>query len=1031
MGSLEYQDSYERDSFLTQDSLDFTRHHFTLQLKPVLDQESYFTVNNGTTSVGTDFVRSTDIHTRHIYSPSGVVQVLTDLQAERCFSNSTQRFDELADQELVSKSQVNNYVLNYLANIEFNDSTLMNLIEEALENITIPAIGEEKINERIDDYRTNTLSSDVTDVVYTMTVNNDNSPLITSKILDSILEDYVQHIYIPDLPSLNREVSQLFDFPMGYFYLRLDDFVSNYVNTHVPDIVDTANVVYLSFLQDNYYTKEELLSGGFGSGSGSGNVSGNVTNTDHLLSKLEANDTYVKKSDFLTADGNVHFDYIIESNINIYKYAVNDIKTFVDCVQTDIEYTYTVQQSDINKIRVSGLLVDEATGAATIDNNVVRTQDRVLLLYPMRNMDIDQMDTVYNGVFVIDEIVDSNTVVLTRAIDFKSVSSVVNALIYVKSRSSRAAANGNSYIVTFPTSNELTFVMNQDAMIIIPFIVQDNTHGSMAYQDHTNVNITGGSIAVSQIRTSAIQAIDNDFTVHIPADKEFQVTSMIPGYTQQDPIFSVDEQGHVSAFQFAQMSDRNLKTNVQPIKSACETIQALEGKTFEWKDNNKNKRGRSYGFIAQEVEKVLPSTVSKTFAGNLTVDYNKVIPILTEAVKELYELVRATNSEPVPRSGTEQQQQQYQPIPESGTEQKQQQYQPVPRSGTLTEECNRVINVFPNPTETIVTTNVYSIGKTTNYMVNLASTALDDVTIEPLFISVENRQIYSIFTNSGQNTLDGVSISIDDIVLIKNSNDPKLNGVFKISGIQHVSFGRFSKCYRVDDFKTFEEMQHTTVIVSPSGFGGNGKGEQNIGISFTCILDALNDETFVLDTNQISFVSFGLNPRLGTMSTQDHHNVNITGGQITTDNFTTSNLFPFDNNTTISMNLNGSTIHDTFQVKNDSQDTIFSVDGTGKASAFEYYAPSDAKLKKNVSKITDSLNLLQKLQGVTFDWKKSNQSQGINYGFIAQDVAEHFPSLVHQRSDGFLAVDYSKVVSILVESVKDIGNMLKQTAKSE
>lgn len=1016
MGSLDYQDSYERDSYLTQESLDFTRHHFILQLKPVLDQESYFTVNDGTTSVGTNFIGSTDIHTRYIDSPSGVVEVRTDLRADRCFSNSTQTFNELADQELVSKQQVSHYVLNYLANIEFNDSTLMNLIEEALENITIPAIGEEKIREMIDDYRANTLGSDVTDVVYTMTVNNDNSPLITTKILDSILEDYVQHIYIPDLPSLNREVSQLFDFPMGYFYLRLDDFVSNYVNTHVPDLVDTANVVYLNFLQENYYTKEELLSGGFGSGSG--NVQGNVVNTDHLLSKLEASDTYVKKSDFLTADGNVHFDYTIESNINIYKYEVDDIKTFVDCVQTDVEYSYTVQ-SDINKIRVTGLVVDEATGAASIDNNVLRALDRVLILYPMRNTDTDQLDTVYNGIFIVDELLGPETVMMTRAIDFKSVASVVNALIYVRSRSPTASANGNSYIVTFPTSNDQTFVMNQDSMTIIPFIVQDNTHGSMAYQDHTNVNITGGSIAVSQIRTSAIQAIGNDFTVHIPADKQFQITSAISGYTQQDPIFSVDEQGHVSAFQFAQMSDKNLKTNVKPIQSALETVQALEGKTFEWKDNNKNKRGKSYGFIAQEVEKVLPSTVSKTFAGNLTVDYNKVIPILTEAIKELYELVKARNEVPE------------RPVTEKSTpEEIVPEGRPVFRA-TVQEECNRVINVFPNPTDTIVTTNVYSIGKTTNYMVNLASTDLDDVTMEPLFISVENRQIYSIFTNSGTNTLDGVSIEIDDIVLIKNSNDPKLNGVFKISGIQHVSFGRFSKCYRVDDFKTFGEMQHTTVIVSPSGFGGNGKGEQNVGISFTCILDALNEDSFELNTTQISFVSFGLNPKLGTMSTQDHNNVNITGGQITTNMFTTSNLFPYDNNNTISMNLNGSTINDTFQVKNDSQDTIFSVDGTGKASAFEYYAPSDAKLKKNVHKISDALDLLQKLQGVTFDWKKPNQPQGTNYGFIAQEVAEHFPSLVHQRTDGFLAVDYSKVVSILVESVKDIGNMLKQTAKSE
>lgn len=127
------------------------------------------------------------------------------------------------------------------------------------------------------------------------------------------------------------------------------------------------------------------------------------------------------------------------------------------------------------------------------------------------------------------------------------------------------------------------------------------------------------------------------------------------------------------------------------------------------------------------------------------------------------------------------------------------------------------------------------------------------------------------------------------------------------------------------------------------------------------------------------------------------------------------------------MNLKGSTVHDTFQVKNEMLDTIFSVDGTGKASAFEYYAPSDAKLKKNVQQITNALDLVHKLTGVTFDWKKASQNNGVNYGFIAQEVAEHFPSLVHKRSDGYMAVDYSKVVSILVESVKDIGNMLKNT----
>ncbi len=64
------------------------------------------------------------------------------------------------------------------------------------------------------------------------------------------------------------------------------------------------------------------------------------------------------------------------------------------------------------------------------------------------------------------------------------------------------------------------------------------------------------------------------------------------------------------------------------------------------------------------------------------------------------------------------------------------------------------------------------------------------------------------------------------------------------------------------------------------------------------------------------------------------------------------------------------------------------------------------------------------MRGVTFDWKDLD-SKNPNYGFIAQEVNMNFPSLVHTRSNGLLAVDYSKVVALPVEAVKDLGNMLK------
>jgi hypothetical protein len=76
-------------------------------------------------------------------------------------------------------------------------------------------------------------------------------------------------------------------------------------------------------------------------------------------------------------------------------------------------------------------------------------------------------------------------------------------------------------------------------------------------------------------------------------------------------------------------SDANLKTNIQPISNALEIATKLEGVKFEWKETNKP----SIGVIAQQIEEVLPELVST--AENKTVNYNGLIGVLIEAIKEL------------------------------------------------------------------------------------------------------------------------------------------------------------------------------------------------------------------------------------------------------------------------------------------------------------------------------------------------------------------------------------------------------------
>ena len=87
--------------------------------------------------------------------------------------------------------------------------------------------------------------------------------------------------------------------------------------------------------------------------------------------------------------------------------------------------------------------------------------------------------------------------------------------------------------------------------------------------------------------------------------------------------------GEVTAVDFNSTSDFNLKTNIHTVNNALETINALRGVSFDWKETGK----KSYGVIAQELEKVLPELVK----GNdpKTVSYSGIIGILIEAVKEL------------------------------------------------------------------------------------------------------------------------------------------------------------------------------------------------------------------------------------------------------------------------------------------------------------------------------------------------------------------------------------------------------------
>jgi hypothetical protein len=92
----------------------------------------------------------------------------------------------------------------------------------------------------------------------------------------------------------------------------------------------------------------------------------------------------------------------------------------------------------------------------------------------------------------------------------------------------------------------------------------------------------------------------------------------------------------------------------------------------------------------------------------------------------------------------------------------------------------------------------------------------------------------------------------------------------------------------------------------------------------------------------------------------------------------------------------------------------------GDVIAFSTTISSDLALKENIETVVDPIAMVNKLRGVTFDWKKEHKGSSI--GVIAQEVEKHFPELVEKHAlNGMKTVNYSALIGILIEAVKDLS----------
>ncbi len=103
----------------------------------------------------------------------------------------------------------------------------------------------------------------------------------------------------------------------------------------------------------------------------------------------------------------------------------------------------------------------------------------------------------------------------------------------------------------------------------------------------------------------------------------------------------------------------------------------------------------------------------------------------------------------------------------------------------------------------------------------------------------------------------------------------------------------------------------------------------------------------------------------------------------------------------------------------------YKLDVEGDIECTALHETSDDRLKTNISTLSNALNKVDQLRGVSFEWNEEAEAIGAStgkkqIGVLASEVEQVFPELVSTPENGYKSVDYTKLTAVLIEAVKEL-----------
>lgn len=157
-----------------------------------------------------------------------------------------------------------------------------------------------------------------------------------------------------------------------------------------------------------------------------------------------------------------------------------------------------------------------------------------------------------------------------------------------------------------------------------------NTGSSARFDNTTLAKYLAISNTSDRSNTNGrIYFFQNAFSFTTSAGLKLYTTTGVAYFTA-DGRGNLDVRGDVTSRQNAISSDIRLKSSIKAIDSPLSLLSALQGRQYIRRATDREE----FGFIAQEVEEVLPQLIGETADGYKAVNYNGMIPVLVEALKE-------------------------------------------------------------------------------------------------------------------------------------------------------------------------------------------------------------------------------------------------------------------------------------------------------------------------------------------------------------------------------------------------------------